>query len=119
MTKDLNNTMSNHKILTDNLSSKFDSEADLIPLLTPEDEEEMNNRLYPNYWLFYSCEIWFYFLVLLFQLLQDDKSIKLINDANAAGKTLVSLHKSTKRRRSTKNDIHRIGTVARIFFKNT
>jgi hypothetical protein len=26
--------------------------------------------------------------VLLFQLLQDDKSIKLINDANAAGKTI-------------------------------
>jgi ATP-dependent Lon protease len=89
MTKDLNNTMSNHKILTDNLSlQEFDSEADLIPLLTPEDEEEMNNEALPNYWLFYRCEIWFYFLVLLFQLLQDDKSIKLINDANAAGKTI-------------------------------
>jgi ATP-dependent Lon protease len=38
--------MSNHKILTiDNLSlQKFDSEADLIPLLTPEDEEEMNKN---------------------------------------------------------------------------
>jgi ATP-dependent Lon protease len=37
--------MSNHKILTiDNLSlQEFDS-ADLIPLLTPEDEEEMNNE---------------------------------------------------------------------------
>ena len=38
--------MSNHKILTiDNLSlQEFDSEAELIPLLTPEDEEEMNNE---------------------------------------------------------------------------
>ena len=36
--------MSNHKILTlDNLSlQEFDTETDLIPLLTPEDEEEMN-----------------------------------------------------------------------------
>jgi ATP-dependent Lon protease len=43
MKKDLNNTMSNHKILPTSVTSKFDSEADLIPLLTPEDEEEMNN----------------------------------------------------------------------------
>ena len=42
--------MSNHKILTiDNLSlQEFDSEAELIPLLTPEDEEEMNNEELPE-----------------------------------------------------------------------
>ena len=41
--------MSNHKILTiDNLSlQEFDAEAELIPLLTPEDEEEMNNEELP------------------------------------------------------------------------
>jgi ATP-dependent Lon protease len=41
--------MSNHKIRTiDNLSlQEFDSDAELIPLLTPEDEEEMINENYP------------------------------------------------------------------------
>ena len=42
--------MPNHKILTlDNLSlQEIDNEADLIPLMTPEDEEEMNNEALPS-----------------------------------------------------------------------
>jgi ATP-dependent Lon protease len=42
--------MSNHKIRTiDNLSlQEFDSDAELIPLLTPEDEEEMINEELPT-----------------------------------------------------------------------
>jgi hypothetical protein len=42
--------MSNHKIHTiDNLSlQEYDSEAELIPLLTPEDEEEMINEELPD-----------------------------------------------------------------------
>ena len=42
--------MRNHNILTlDNLSlQEFDAETDLIPLLTPEDEEEMNKEELPN-----------------------------------------------------------------------
>ena len=41
--------MSNQKIITlDNMSlHELDSEAELIPLLTPEDEEEMNNEELP------------------------------------------------------------------------
>ena len=41
--------MSNLKLTTlDNLSlHDFESEADLIPLLTPEDEEEMTNEELP------------------------------------------------------------------------
>jgi hypothetical protein len=55
--------MSNHKIHTiDNLSlQEYDSEAELIPLLTPEDEEEMINEELPDS-LFYRCGTWFYFL---------------------------------------------------------
>jgi ATP-dependent Lon protease len=50
MTKDSKNNMSNHKIHTiDNLSlQEYDSEAELIPLLTPEDEEEMINEELPD-----------------------------------------------------------------------
>jgi ATP-dependent Lon protease len=42
--------MSNRNIISfDNLSlQEFDTETDLIPLLTPEDEEEMNNEELPN-----------------------------------------------------------------------
>ena len=41
--------MSNYNIISlDSLSlQEFDTEADLIPLLTPEDEEEMNNEELP------------------------------------------------------------------------
>jgi ATP-dependent Lon protease len=61
--------------------------------LTPEDEEEMNNwKLVLN---IYRCEIWFYFLVLPITAGRD-KSIKLINDANA-GKTIgVDTNQRTK-----------------------
>ena len=50
MTKSRKNIMSNQKILTlDNLSlQEIDTDAELIPLLTPEDEEEMNNELLPG-----------------------------------------------------------------------
>ena len=42
--------MSSRNIISfDNLSlQEFDTETDLIPLLTPEDEEEMNNEELPN-----------------------------------------------------------------------
>jgi ATP-dependent Lon protease len=57
--------MSNHKIHTiDNLSlQEYDSEAELIPLLTPEDEEEMINEELPDS-LQFCCGTWYYFLVL-------------------------------------------------------
>jgi ATP-dependent Lon protease len=44
-----------------------------------------------------------------------DKSIKLINDANAEGKIIgVVAQKNEEDEDPTKNDIHKIGTVARI-----
>jgi ATP-dependent Lon protease len=56
--------MSNHKILTiDNLSlQEYDSEAEL-PLLTPEDEEEMINEELPESLPILPYETWFYFPV--------------------------------------------------------
>ena len=60
--------MSHQKIFTlDNLSLQdFGSDAELIPLLTPEDEEEMNNEELPNNLAILHFEIWYYFQVLLF-----------------------------------------------------
>jgi ATP-dependent Lon protease len=110
--------MSQHKILTlDNLSlQEFDTEAELIPLLTPEDEEEMNNEELP-----FSLPILPLRNTVLFPgvvipiTAGRDKSIKLINDANAAGKIIgVVAQKNEVDEDPTREDIHNIGTVARI-----
>ena len=110
--------MSNHKILTiDNMSlQEFDSEADLIPLLTPEDEEEMNNEALPELLAILPLRNMVLFPGVVIPITAGrDKSIKLINDANAAGKTIgVVAQINEEDEDPTKNDIHKIGTVARI-----
>ncbi len=110
--------MSNHKIITlDNLSSQeFDSEADLIPLLTPEDEAEMNNEELPPTLSILPLRNTVLFPGVVIPISAGrDKSIKLINDANAAGKVIgVVAQKNEEDEDPTKNDIHTIGTVARI-----
>lgn len=110
--------MSNHKILTlDNLSlQEFDSETDLIPLLTPEDEEEMNNEKLPDSLPILSLRNMVLFPGVVIPITAGrDKSIKLINDAYAAGKIIgVVAQKNEEVEDPTKNDIHKIGTVAQI-----
>ena len=110
--------MSNHKILTiDNLSlQEFDSEAELIPLLTPEDEEEMNNELLPNSLPILPLRNMVLFPGVVIPITAGrDKSIKLINDANASGKNIgVVAQKNEEDEDPTKDDIHTVGTVARI-----
>jgi ATP-dependent Lon protease len=110
--------MSNHKILTiDNLSlQEYDSEAELIPLLTPEDEEEMINEELPDTLPILPLRNMVLFPGVVIPITAGrDKSIKLINDANAAGKTIgVVTQKNEQDEDPTKEDIHHIGTVARI-----
>ncbi|PVX47756.1 ATP-dependent Lon protease [Flavobacterium sp. 103] len=110
--------MSNHKILTiDNLSlQEFDSEAELIPLLTPEDEEEMNNEELPDSLPILPLRNTVLFPGVVIPISAGrDKSIKLINDANAAGKVIgVVAQINEEDEDPTFNDIHKIGTVARI-----
>jgi ATP-dependent Lon protease len=110
--------MSNHKILTiDNLSlQEFDSEAELIPLLTPEDEEEMNNEELPESLPILPLRNMVLFPGVVIPITAGrDKSIKLINDANASGKNIgVVAQKNEEDEDPTKDDIHTVGTVARI-----
>ncbi|HEX8269529.1 MAG TPA: endopeptidase La [Flavobacterium sp.] len=110
--------MSQHKIITfDNLSlQEFDSEADLIPLLTPEDEEEMNNEELPASLPILPLRNTVLFPGVVIPISAGrDKSIKLINDANAAGKTIgVVAQLNEEDEDPTKNDIHKVGTVAKI-----
>jgi len=110
--------MSNHNIFTfDNLSlQEFDSDAELIPLLTPEDEAEMNNEELPASLPILPLRNTVLFPGVVIPISAGrDKSIKLINDANAGNKIIgVVAQKNEEDEDPTKNDIHKIGTVARI-----
>ncbi|MDR6967450.1 ATP-dependent Lon protease [Flavobacterium arsenatis] len=110
--------MSNQKIITiDNLSlQEFDSEAELIPLLTPEDEEEMNNEELPNDLPILPLRNTVLFPGVVIPITAGrDKSIKLINDANAGNKIIgVVSQKNEEDEDPTFNDINTVGTVARI-----
>ncbi|WP_348797128.1 endopeptidase La [Flavobacterium adhaerens] len=110
--------MSNHKILTiDNLSlQELDSEAELIPLLTPEDEEEMNNEELPDFLPILPLRNTVLFPGVVIPISAGrDKSIKLINDANADGKVIgVVAQYNEEDEDPTINDINKVGTVARI-----
>ncbi|VXA96304.1 Lon protease [Flavobacterium sp. 9AF] len=110
--------MPNQKILTfDNLSlQEINSDAELIPLLTPEDEEEMNNEQLPNDLPILSLRNTVLFPGVVIPITAGrDKSIKLINDANAGGKVIgVVAQIDEDVEEPTPNDVYHIGTVARI-----
>lgn len=110
--------MSNHKFISfDNLSlQEFDTETDLIPLLTPEDEEEMNNEELPGSLPILPLRNTVLFPGVVIPISAGrDKSIKLINDANAGNKIIgVVAQKNEEDEDPTKNDIYPIGTVAQI-----
>jgi len=110
--------MSNHNIISiDNMSlQEFDSDAELIPLLTPEDEEEMAKEELPDTLPILSVRNTVLFPGVVIPISAGrDKSIKLINDANAGNKIIgVVAQKNEEIEDPTKNDIYTIGTVAKI-----
>lgn len=110
--------MPNHKIVAiDNLSlQELDSEAELIPLMTPEDEEEMNNEELPADLPILPLRNTVLFPGVVIPITAGrDKSIKLINDANAAGKIIgVVAQKNEADEDPTSEEIYHVGTVARI-----
>ena len=110
--------MSHHNIFSfDTLSlQEFDTDAELIPLLTPEDEEEMNNEELPASLPILPLRNTVLFPGVVIPISAGrDKSIRLINDANAGNKIIgVVAQKNESDEDPTKNDIHKIGTVARI-----
>jgi ATP-dependent Lon protease len=110
--------MSQYNILSfENLSmQEFDSDAELIPLLTPEDEEEMNREELPASLPILPLRNTVLFPGVVIPISAGrDKSIKLINDANAGNKIIgVVAQQNEEDEDPTKNDIHKIGTVAQI-----
>ena len=110
--------MSQHNIFTiDNLSAQdFDSEAELIPLLSSEDEEEMYKEQLPKSLPILPLRNTVLFPGVVIPITAGrDKSIKLINDAYAANRIIgVVAQKNEGDESPTKDEIHTVGTVAQI-----
>ncbi|WP_417291602.1 endopeptidase La [Corallibacter sp.] len=101
----------------DSLSlQEFDENSELIPLMTPEDEEEINNEELPATLPILSLRNTVLFPGVVIPITAGrDKSIKLINDANKGSKVIgVVAQKDEAIENPTAKDIHETGTVARI-----
>lgn len=111
--------MSNSKIINiDNLSLQniLDEEAELIPLMTPEDEEEMRKEGVPELLPILPLRNTVLFPGVVIPITAGrDQSIKLIKEANKGNKTVGVVAQVNE---ATENpgldDVYRIGTVARI-----
>ena len=102
----------------DNLSldNMLDEDADLIPLMTPEDEEEINNEDVPNVLPILPLRNTVLFPGVVIPITAGrDKSIQLIKEANKGNKIIgVVAQKNEGVEDPTTNDIYKVGTVARI-----
>ncbi|GAA4882092.1 endopeptidase La [Flaviramulus aquimarinus] len=101
----------------DSLSlQEFDENSELIPLMTPEDEEAINNEELPETLPILSLRNTVLFPGVVIPITAGrDKSIKLINDANKGGKVIgVVAQKDESVEDPTAKEIHETGTVARI-----
>ncbi|APY12247.1 endopeptidase La [Seonamhaeicola sp. S2-3] len=104
-------------ITFDSLSlQEFDENAELIPLMTPEDEEEMNNEALPETLPILSLRNTVLFPGVVIPITAGrNKSVKLINDANKGSKVIgVVAQKDEAIENPTAKEINETGTVARI-----
>jgi len=111
--------MSNPKFLNiDSLSlhNMLDEDSELIPLMTPEDEEEIRKEEVPEVLPILPLRNTVLFPGVVIPITAGrDASIKLIKDANKGNKTIgVVAQNNETVENPTIDDIHRIGTVARI-----
>ncbi len=110
--------MAKQKILgLDSLSFQdFDENSELIPLMTPEDEELINSESLPESLPILPLRNTVLFPGVVIPITAGrDTSIKLINDANKGGKVIgVVSQKDEAVENPTAKDIYKTGTVARI-----
>ena len=111
--------MSKTKFLKiDNLSlhNMLDEDADLIPLMTPEDEEEINKEDIPSILPILPLRNTVLFPGVVIPITAGrDKSIQLIKEANKGNKIIgVVAQKNENIEDPSPNDIFKVGTVARI-----
>ena len=104
-------------ISLDSLSLReFDENSELIPLMTPEDEAEINNEILPESLPILPLRNTVLFPGVVIPITAGrDKSIKLINDANKGSKVIgVVSQKDETIEDPVAKDIYNKGTVARI-----
>jgi len=104
-------------ISLDSLSFKdFDENSELIPLMTPEDEAEINNELLPETLPILPLRNTVLFPGVVIPITAGrDKSIRLINDANRGTKVIgVVAQRDESIEDPIGKDIFKKGTVARI-----
>lgn len=94
----------------------IDQDADLIPLMTPEDEEEINREKLPETLPILPLRNTVLFPGVVIPITAGrDTSIKLINEANNDSKIIgVVAQKDEEVENPTAKDIHDTGVVARI-----
>lgn len=94
----------------------IDGNSELIPLMTPEDEEEINKEALPETLPILSLRNTVLFPGVVIPITAGrDKSIKLINDANKGSKVIgVVAQKDEEVEDPTAADLNETGTVARI-----
>jgi ATP-dependent Lon protease len=101
----------------DSLSfQEFDENSELIPLMTTEDEKEINNESLPETLPILSLRNMVLFPGVVIPITAGrDKSIRLIDDANKGSKVIgVVSQKDESIEDPTAKDINEVGTVARI-----
>ncbi len=101
----------------DNMSlQSIDEESELIPLLTPEDEEHMNNEELPETLPILPLRNTVLFPGVVIPITAGrDKSINLVKDANNGSKVIgVVSQKDEETENPGVSDINTLGTVARI-----
>lgn len=110
--------MSKTKIsLLDRLSLQdLHEDAEFIPLLSPEDEEAMNNEEVPSELAILPLRNTVLFPGVVVPVTAGrDKSIKLINDANADDKVIgIVAQRNEEEEDPSLDQLHKVGTVARI-----
>ena len=101
----------------DNLSLQdIESEADLIPLMSSEDEEAIANESLPDSVPILPLRNTVLFPGVVIPITAGrDKSIQLIKEANKADKTIgVVAQKNSAEEDPGAKDVHELGTVAQI-----
>lgn len=110
--------MSKSKIIDlDSLSfQQLDGDAELIPLMTPEDEEFINKEEFPEELPILPLRNTVLFPGVVIPITAGrDKSIKLINEANRRSKIIgVVSQKNEKVEEPESGDINQLGTIAKI-----
>jgi len=101
----------------DNMSSQeFDEDAELIPLMTSEDEEQINSEILPENLPILPLKNTVLFPGVVIPITAGrDKSIKLINDANNSNKIVGVVSQIDEEVEEPKfKDLNKVGVVAKI-----